>query len=54
MSNTTPAPAVVLSTEVWNTKSGKVVKAVARTTEGTFIGATNQTAAISPVVVGRR
>ena len=52
--STLTVPAVVLATEVWNTKSGQVIKAVARTSEGTFIGATNQTAAISPVVVGRR
>lgn len=52
MSNATPA--VILATEVWNTREGKVVKAVARTAEGTFLGATNQTAAIAPVVIGRR
>ena len=52
MSNATPT--VILSTEVWSTREGKVVKAVARTSEGTFLGATNQTAAIAPVVIGRR
>ena len=54
MSNVTPAPVVVLSTEVWSTRSGKVIKAVARTSEGPFLGATNQTAALAPLVVGRR
>lgn len=38
---------IVLATEVWNTHKGAVVKAVARTPEGTFVGATNQTDAIS-------
>lgn len=45
---------IVLATEVWNTKSGAVVKAVARDEKGTFLGATNQTDAISvpSVLVG--
>lgn len=47
-------PTVVLATEVWDTRAGKVVKAVARTAEGTFLGATNQTASVAPVVVGRK
>lgn len=38
---------VIVSTEVWNTKSGKVIKAVARDEKGTFLGATNQTKALS-------
>lgn len=43
-------------TEVWNTKQGKVVKAVVRDSRGTFLGATNQTApiALSSLLVGRR
>jgi hypothetical protein len=36
---------VIVATEVWNTKQGKVVKAVARDEYGTFLGATNQTQA---------
>lgn len=38
---------VILATEVWNTKQGKVIKAVARTDKGIFLGATNQTDSIS-------
>jgi hypothetical protein len=34
---------IVISTEKWNTKSGEVYKAVVRTADGKFIGATNQT-----------
>ena len=34
---------VIIRTEQWNTKTGKIVKAVARDESGTFIGATNQT-----------
>jgi hypothetical protein len=37
---------VIVRTETWNTAAGKVVKAVARTTDGTFLGATNQTEAV--------
>ena len=33
----------IVSTEVWNTKTGAISKAVVRTPKGTFIGATNQT-----------
>jgi len=54
MSNIVSTPAVVVSTEVWSTKHGKVTKAVVRTPSGTFLGATNQTAAIAPMIVGRR
>lgn len=45
---------IVLATEVWNTKQGEVVKAVARDERGTFLGATNQTAPISipPFLIG--
>lgn len=38
---------IIIATEVWNTKQGTVVKAVARTDKGIFLGATNQTANIS-------
>lgn len=34
---------VIVSTEVWSTSKGKVAKAVVRKTDGTFVGATNQT-----------
>lgn len=34
---------VIVSTEVWDTKSGVVSKAVVRDAKGHFIGATNQT-----------
>ncbi len=52
MSNT---PQIVIRTEVWITKAGVVSKAVARDERGTFLGATNQTAAfILPEVVGKR
>ena len=37
---------VTVRTEIWNTKQGKVAKAVARDERGTFLGATNQTDAI--------
>jgi hypothetical protein len=44
---------LVVSTEVWNTKSGKAYKAVVRDAKGKFIGATNQTKAI-PVKAKRK
>ncbi len=34
---------LVVATEVWNTKTGDVFKAVVRNPNGTFDGATNQT-----------
>lgn len=37
---------LIVSTEIWNTKSGVVSKAVVRTPKGLFIGATNQTKAV--------
>lgn len=37
---------VIVRTETWNTAKGKVVKAVARATDGTLLGATNQTEAV--------
>jgi hypothetical protein len=46
---------VIVRTEKWNTKQGAVIKAVVRTPEGTFIGATNQTK-VTPqtiVIVGK-
>jgi len=35
---------VIIRTETWSTKIGKVVKAVARDEKGKIVGATNQTA----------
>ena len=40
----------IVSTEIWDTKSGVVSKAVVRNAKGHFIGATNQTKGI-PVKV---
>ena len=37
---------LVVATEKWNTKNGEVLKAVVRTADGKFIGATNQTKAV--------
>lgn len=34
---------IVISTEKWATKNGEVYKAVVRTADGKFLGATNQT-----------
>jgi hypothetical protein len=36
----------VVSTEKWDTKNGEVYKAVVRTADGKFVGATNQTKGI--------
>ena len=46
---------VIVRTEKWNTRDGKVIKAVVRTPEGTFIGATNQTKSTPQtlVIVGK-
>ena len=40
---------LIVATEIWNTKTGKVSKAVVRTPDGRLVGATNQTKAL-PVV----
>ena len=46
---------LVISTEVWKTRKGKVVKAVVRKTDGKFVGATNQTGIVDRVqLVGRK
>jgi ribosome-associated protein YbcJ (S4-like RNA binding protein) len=34
---------LIVSTEIWNTASGTIAKAVTRNANGTFNGATNQT-----------
>lgn len=44
---------VLVSTEVWNTNKGTIAKAVVRKTDGTFIGATNQTKGVKPAKVVR-
>lgn len=43
----------IIRTETWNTKAGRVAKAVARNTDGTFDGSTNQTAAVKAAKVVR-
>jgi hypothetical protein len=43
---------VIIRTEQWNTKTGKIVKAVARDEAGKIVGATNQTSNF--VLVGRK
>ena len=37
---------VIVRTELWKTANGKVSKAVVRTVDGKFLGATNQTKAL--------
>ncbi len=44
---------IVIATEKWNTKNGEIYKAVVRTADGKFIGATNQTKNI-PVKAKRK
>lgn len=44
---------VTVRTEIWNTKAGRVAKAVARDERGTFLGATNQTEALPVAKVVR-
>lgn len=46
---------IVIATEIWKTKKGKVVKAVVRKTDGKFVGATNQTGNVDRIqLVGRK
>jgi hypothetical protein len=46
---------VIVATETWNTRKGNVAKAVVRKTDGTFVGATNQTKTLeTPKVVRPR
>jgi len=40
---------LIVATEIWNTKTGRISKAVVRNPKGTFVGATNQTKGI-PVI----
>lgn len=44
---------ITVSTEVWNTAEGRVAKAVTRRSNGTFDGATNQTAGVKVAKVVR-
>lgn len=45
---------VIVATEVWNVNGKTVAKAVVRNTDGTFVGATNQTQAVQAKVVRPR
>ena len=46
---------VIIATEAWNTRKGTIAKAVVRKTDGTFVGATNQTKTLeTPKVVRPR
>lgn len=45
---------IIVRTETWNTKEGSVIKAVARTDKGIFLGATNQTQAVPFEIVGSK
>lgn len=46
---------LVISTEIWKTKKGRVVKAVVRKSDGKFVGATNQTGIVDRLqLVGRK
>jgi hypothetical protein len=46
---------VIVATEAWNTRKGTIAKAVVRKTDGTFVGATNQTKTLeTPKVVRPR
>lgn len=44
----------IVATEVWNVNGKSVAKAVVRKTDGTFVGATNQTKPIEAKVVRPR
>jgi hypothetical protein len=46
--------ALVIRTENWKTRKGAVTKAVVRDEAGRLLGATNQTAAVTTVIVGRK
>ena len=42
------AKQIIVRTEVWRNGNGIIVKAVVRNSDGTFVGATNQTGVIHP------
>jgi hypothetical protein len=46
---------LTIRTETWNTAQGKAIKAVVRTNDGKFVGATNQTKAVpfSKIIKGK-
>lgn len=45
---------ITIRTESWETKKGPAIKAVVRDDKGRLLGATNQTATITPLVVGKK
>ena len=45
---------IIIRTEKWNVRGNEVIKAVARDNQGRIVGATNQTAAIQPQIVGKK
>lgn len=48
---------IIVRTEIWSTKSGKIAKAVVRDEKGKLIGATNNTKVVNfarEKVVGKR
>lgn len=47
-------PTITIRTEAWETKKGIAIKAVARDEKGRILGATNQTATVTPLVVGKK
>ena len=44
---------VIVATEVWTVNGNPVAKAVVRKTDGTFVGATNQTKALEATKIVR-
>ena len=42
---------MIVSTEIWSTRKGVVIKAVVRDPRGTFNGLTNTTRAIAPATL---
>lgn len=44
---------IIVRTETWNTKKGKIAKAVVRDDKGKLIGASNQTQSVAVGIVGK-
>lgn len=44
---------IIVRTETWNTKQGKIAKAVVRDDKGKLIGASNQTQSVTVGIVGK-
>lgn len=46
---------IIVRTETWNTKTGKIVKAVVRDEKGKLVGVTNQTQPVKvpDIIVGK-